>query len=75
MDFADRVLMRKTHDNDRPLQNHIHNRSLEPLNEPAQGAFLSGWIIEGKFLETLTDERLLSTPPHLRFAVILNRHS
>jgi hypothetical protein len=55
MDFADRVLLRKTHDNDQPLKDDIHKLSLEPLNEPTRGAFLSGWITEGKFLGKLTE--------------------
>ncbi|RLS75424.1 MAG: hypothetical protein DWI00_07710 [Planctomycetota bacterium] len=54
MDFADRVLLRKTHDNNQPRKNDIHNLSLEPLNKPTRGAFLSGWITEGKFLGKLT---------------------
>jgi hypothetical protein len=56
MDFADRVLMRKTHDNDRPLRNDIHNLSLEPPNDPTRGAFLSRWITEGKFLGKWTED-------------------
>ena len=62
MDFADRVLMRKTQDDDRPLRNDRHNLSLEPPNEPTRGAFLSGWITAGKFLGKLT-ERLCSPLP------------